>query len=148
MREIVFKAKTKMIVGTYNCGKDDGEWVIGHLYHDTGKYVICQFEFDRADYIGYEVDPETICQFIGIADKRGINIFESSIVKTKYFGKDAKNGINFSDYDIFKVVYHHCGFCLENENRRFSIPDSKELEVVGNAIDNPELLESCGGGTE
>ena len=29
MREILFKAKTKMIVGTYNCGKEDGEWSQG-----------------------------------------------------------------------------------------------------------------------
>ena len=68
MREILFKAKTKMIVGTYNCGKDDGEWVKGYLRCDCGKWLIYQFEFDRADQVAYEVDPETICQYTGFTD--------------------------------------------------------------------------------
>lgn len=145
MREILFKAKTKMIVGTYNCGKDDGEWVIGCLYCDVGKWVIRQFEFDRADYVSYEVDPETVCQYTGLTDKNGRKIFEGDICKTKFFGKDNGKSQNFNDYDIFKIVYKDGTYLLENRSRQFSasyIPDmcgSGAIEVVGNIFDNPEL---------
>ena len=83
MREILFRAKTKMIVGTYNCGKEDGEWVMGCLYHDVGKWIIRQFELDRADYVGYEVDPETICQYVDFDDKDGKKLISKGRMERK-----------------------------------------------------------------
>ena len=56
----LFRGKAKCIVGTYNFGKEDGEWVEGSLRCDCGKYTIFQFETDSADYIAYEVDPKTL----------------------------------------------------------------------------------------
>ena len=82
MREIVFKAKTKVIAGyDYNNGKDDGEWVKGYLYDDIGCWKIKQFEFDRADYVNYEIDPETICQYTGMTDINDAKIFEYDIIQ-------------------------------------------------------------------
>lgn len=61
----LFKAKTAKIVGTYNNDVEDGVWVHGSLRCDVGKYTIFQFETARADYVEYEIDPSTICQYIG-----------------------------------------------------------------------------------
>ncbi len=140
IREILFKAKTAMIVGTYNCGKDDGEWVIGHLYCDVGKWIIRQFEFDRADYVSYEVDPETVCQYIGLTDKNGKKIWENDIVETVYDGKLNPNYVVvWDEYELdfkatngkkhYKTNFEYLGCC-------------EEIVVIGNIFDNPVLLKS------
>lgn len=130
----LFRGKTKCIVGTYNFGKEDGEWVEGSLRCDCGKYTIFQFETDRADYIAYEVAPSTICQCIGHDDKNANLIFEYDIVKFK----------------------EHIGVVMWNEESasycvkvpRYVFPYffgtscfADKLEIVGNKFDNPELLE-------
>lgn len=75
----LFKAKTARIVDSFN-NAEDGIWVKGYLKCDTGKWEISQFEYDRADYVWYEVDPSTICQCTGLRDKNGKLIWENDIV--------------------------------------------------------------------
>lgn len=156
MREILFRAKTKMIVGTYNCGKEDGEWVMGCLYHDVGKWIIRQFELDRADYVGYEVDPETIGQCTGLDDREGRKIFEGDILEwtrkdivltsSAYFG-----GYHFGDK--VKVKNLESGFTLTAMKNNDDIPNiggninnydfwnmHRFLRIVGNIFDNPEMI--------
>jgi uncharacterized phage protein (TIGR01671 family) len=160
------KAKTKCIVDTYNFGKEDGEWVKGYLYCDTGKWVIKQFEYDRADYVCYEIDPSTICQCTGLPDKNGKKIWENDIVRLHQFlfdgseyekeilisieyitemlcfganlieAKEIKRYMGYEDEDIEKVVIPFNDF--------YGLHD-ESFEVIGNIFDNPELLE---GGTE
>ncbi len=90
-----------------------------------------------------KVIPETIGQFTGLLDKNGNKIFEDDIIKTKFYGKDTGNGVNFNDYDYFRVVYHEASFCIENATRRFVITSesAKRFEIIGNIYDNPELLK-------
>lgn len=131
MREILFRAKTKMIVGTYNCGKKDGEWVVGCLYCDVGKWIIRQFEFDRADYVSYEVDPETVCQYTGLKDKTDKKVFEGDILNVTYSDPQGE--------------CHHAENYLLDDLRNTSVIGwldyANELEVVGNIFDNPELMK-------
>lgn len=72
----LYKAKTAKIVSAYN-NAEDGVWVKGYLRCDTGKWTIYQFEFDRADYVFYEIDPDTICQCTGLKDKNNNLIWEN-----------------------------------------------------------------------
>ena len=137
MREILFKAKTEKIVRTYNNGLDDGVWVQGYLRCDCGMWLIYQFEYDRADQVAYEVNPETICQFTGRYDVNKKRIWENDIVK------------NIIDGDIYKCAWnsYNCEYELRNEKESFGLGyiNPHSYEVVGNAIDNPELLK---GGVE
>ena len=50
------RQKTKLEVGQNNCGKQDGVWVFGFYRDRVARPTISQFEFDRADYLDYEVD--------------------------------------------------------------------------------------------
>lgn len=138
MREILFRGKTKTIAGSpYNNGKADGEWVRGYLYNDVGCYKVRQFETDYADYIPYEVDPETVGQYTGIADKNGTKIFDGDIVKTKT-GRLCKvywfNSPNMCGWDLKPIE------CNNPAPSEYDLFLSQNLEVVGNIHDNPDLV--------
>lgn len=138
MREILFKAKTEMIVGTYNCGKEDGEWVQGYLRCDCGKWLIYQFETDRADQVAYEVNPDTICQYTGLTDKNGNKIWENDIIG-HYSEFNEKWYMGIVSYGEF-----NCSCCNGVYGWTFGdedIRDYSSYEVIGNTFDNPDLLK-------
>jgi len=138
----LFRGKAKCIVGTYNFGKEDGEWVEGSLRCDCGKYTIFQFETDSADYIAYEVDPLTICQCTGLKDKNGNLIWENDIV-AYWDSYSTENGLAEADC-IGKVVWDDETISFQVTNRlsaeSYEVLDD-ECSVLGNVFDNPELLE-------
>lgn len=151
-REILFRGKRV----------DNGEWVEGGYAKHDGKVFIVTWirynpdtrDWDIANYyednphynsLLIEVVPETVCQYTGLADKSGRNIFEGDIVKTSQYGVDDGKGHNFAGFDKFFVVFFEGSFCLENKWRRFNFRSSRENEIIGNIYDNPELLE---GGEE
>ena len=132
----LFKAKTARIVDTYN-NAEDGVWVKGSLKEDCGKYTIFQFEFDRADYVPYEVDPETICQCTGLKDKNGKLIWENDVVNC--MAEDCCGYIGWNESEAgfyFNTLLEDGGF---EEEHIYDYQDC--MEVIGNTIDNPELLE-------
>ena len=126
----LFKGKTAQIVGTYNNGVENGVWVHGNLRFNAGKYTIFQFEFERADYVEYEIDPDTICQCTGLKDKNGNLIWENDIINAISPNPDGELicvdsiVVNVIDYNLMLNLYY-----------------ADELECVGNIFDNPELLE-------
>ena len=134
MREILFKAKRK----------DNGEWVEGY-YLNIAKinHFICtgKIKLDGAlkGVIAtemYEIDPDTICQYTGLTDKNGKEIWENDICNT--FENDSKemlrNVVKFEDgcFKVFKK--HYLSMYLDRY-------EESDLKVVGNIFDNPELLE-------
>lgn len=139
----LFKGKTAQIVGTYNNGVENGVWVRGNLRLNAGKYTIFQFEFERADYVEYEIDPDTICQCTGLKDKNGNLIWENDIVKFDvYYYENLESSI------ISQIMWCNdlCALSLVVNDRgtRGTLGHlmdlNKEIEVIGNIFDNPELL--------
>ena len=128
----LYKAKTAKIVSAYN-NAEDGVWVKGYLRCDTGKWTIYQFEFDRADYVFYEIDPDTICQCTGLKDKKGKLIWENDIVVCRDFTEE-KYVIAWKQYEAC-FEYQQYGCSIMN----FEQLSGCEVEVVGNIFDNPEL---------
>ena len=128
MREILFRGKRT----------DNGEWVEGHYY--KAKY--CRTDDKLCDYITipymeqcnlpnshYIVNPETIGQYTGLADKNGTKIFEGDIVKRFWFGEMCIYQI---DYDNGLASF------IGRAGMKFTTfdYDSEEFEVIGNIYDN------------
>ena len=145
MREILFKGKKK----------DNGEWIEGYLFDDgmlgekrmfIGKLVIAPYEGpirDKWTVIanGFaEVDPDTICEYTGLTDKNGNRIWEDDICDRKEpYPEIVKmhNGDWTLDYSYScGKDYGYC-YC----NLGFYTVERKEVEVIGNIFDNPELID-------
>jgi len=126
MKEILFKAKTE----------ETREWIEGSLdlsgqtgfshviiTHDKTKSWNCKF-----------VDPETVCQFTGLSDKKGKKIFEGDILMV---GDDKPMVVGWSD--------KFASFVLNRDGWMYShwfgeSCDSENCEIIGNIFDDPELL--------
>jgi uncharacterized phage protein (TIGR01671 family) len=86
----------------------------------------------RIDGNGDFHESNTLCQFTGLLDKNGVEIYEGDIVNSTLFG-------------ICQVVYFKNAFITQSDDGSYS-RSSKYLhgdncEVIGNIYENPELLE-------
>lgn len=159
MREILFRAKRV----------DNGEWVEGFYSQlpkpSLGATIITNGDLcaeDVSDYIivnqckqhsifsngyplevveceYYEIDSETLCQYTGLTDKNGKRIWENDIVGAWSEGKHTIGRVK-RRVDGLYIIYpsyqkqEFWGLCPD-ENGKTTV------EVIGNILDNPELLQ-------
>lgn len=119
---------------------DNGEWVVGHFYEFMGKSYIFEPPFTSKD-LTYEVEPSTICQCTGLKDKNGKLIWENDVV-AYWDTYSTENGYAEADC-IGRVVWdaETISFQVTNRLSAESYEVLDECSVIGNTIDNPELLE-------
>lgn len=134
MRKIEFRGKPT----ENNTSYIEEEFVYGSLVIDSGKYYIVLSVNDnikRDDYEVYmiEVIPETIGQYTGLKDKNGKEIYEGDIV---YIMPEDERGIIRWDNETARYVVIYDNIISDFDNWY-----GKDLEVIGNEFDNPELLE-------
>ena len=127
MREILFKAKSENIDGTF-------DWVEGYLSKCDGKWTICDDEGT-----GCFVEEETICQYTGLTDKNGKKIWEDDIV----FVTDDNGCSGQIDTGIGDVIFLEGLWYIDGRvaNSLYDINNCFQIEVIGNIFDNAELLE-------
>ena len=129
MRKIKFRGKTK---------KSDN-WLYGNLVSDVrGDFsIVPPFEMSFQYCIcDYNVDNETIGQFIGMTDKNENEIYEGDIIKTD-------DGLDISGYYEVSYDIGTTGFICVGKDVHCPIGVIEELSdivVVGNIYDNKELL--------
>ena len=125
MREIIFRGKR-----LYN-----GEWVEGSLCttipSDENFYTISYFDFEGY-YIEEKVIPETVEQYTGLKDKNGKRIFEGDIVTMPRYGSGKHKSV---------VYFKNGKFAVNGSNYNFKDICPRNMEVIGNIHDNPELLK-------
>lgn len=135
MREILFKEKRI----------DNGEWVQGDLVHSVYKINdTCAGKYGSE--VGmHQVDTNTICQYTGLTDKNGKKIWENDIVVydnspynvycTPHTGNIAyRNGCLCFKYWLYGSI-NYMPFTAD-------VFFGSKCEVIGNTIDNPELLDN------
>lgn len=130
MREILFRGKVKY-------GEHAGEWIYGQFLLANNETPIMHISVDDGShpYGCNVVDLETVGQFTGLYDKNGTRIFEGDIVK---YG-DTIHQVVFEQRNntaYFGLVYSTI------ETLPFGhYQDLRQIEVIGNIHDNPDLLE-------
>lgn len=84
------------------------------------------------------IEEETICQCTGLKDKNGKLIWENDILSGHIDDEFPE------DEPRKRVVWHENGWCTNEPGcdyyEKLDDFDSENFEVIGNEIDNPELL--------
>lgn len=137
MRKILFRAKAinRDPDGNYRTSYQNGDWVYGLLSKIWSKYN--EAEMTNEDGVsGIEIDYETIGQYTGLDDKNGVPIFEGDIVMKRTYQGKKPFPVTFTD-GMF-----HCGWGggSSTATHGYTLAD-KQIEVIGNIYDNPELLK-------
>lgn len=142
MRDIKFRGRTQA-----------GKWVYGY-YNQTYTYEQGYRDCIFNHNVGFvEVLPETVCQFTGLRDKNGKEIYEGDILlwvaNTKIDPYENGQEVNRHFKRHLVVAWSpQCqgfGLCLPCE-AHIDSPDvcamaaADRMYIVGNIYDNPELL--------
>lgn len=111
---------------------DDNTWVKGYFYGECGNAYIIENRQEESMLnrnITYEVDPSTVCQFTGLKDREGNDIFEHDLL--------TRDGTV-----AYKVEYVNCGYAAlykDVDSLAFNLLVlSKSCRVYGNDLDRKE----------
>lgn len=140
MKEILFRAKRK----------DNGEWVEGGYFCEpyTDKEFIIRWNSFGLGYNEFiEIDPDTLCQYTGLTDKKGKKIWENDIVLLREEIQDYEwkavvkfgnpNGKYNWGWQLVPI-----GECdMNNDILLWIDMEIANCEVIGNIFDNEDLLE-------
>ena len=137
---------------------DNGEWVEGALFNGESHCIIGQeikfspYTEHECKIVGYEVDRDTICQCTGLNDKNGKLIWEGDIILFQrdnddcpFTNKDTKKRFGKVFYKGFRTTFAigmgKNGSGSINDDLWKYVQNGNRVEVIGSAIDNPELLD-------
>lgn len=152
MREILFRAKSI----------DNDEWIYGAFIPDLRESLygnkdcdgfIKPFGKTKEERLMVEIDRETVCQYTGLKDWDGKNVFEGDFICCDdrfhkvygivRFGR-AEN-ITTKGYNLgFYIEWQDDGANLWSEWQRNDIiywVEQDKCTVIGNIFDNKELLD-------
>lgn len=141
IRTIIFRGKRT----------DNGEWVERVVFPPANTLISYQHELiDGVNtFMDFCVLPDTVGQYTGLTDKNGKKIFDGDIVRY-----NQTDGAKWNGKTILctgKVVYNDktASFAVNSIDeigaKNYDYFPIKNIEVIGNIHDNPELLK---GGAE
>ena len=147
MREIKFRGKEI----------DTGKWVYGGLFKEPAPPQCFEKTLEDKYWIVYpnprympdwnlpyemvrtDIEKETIGQYTGLKDKNGKEIYEGDIVSFN-LKSDSEGQPNIAGYIEYQTTFS--GYRIMSFKGSFALDyNIKDIEVIGNIYDNPELLE-------
>ena len=147
MREILFRGQTRR-KGEKVCVDGtpvDSNWVYGGIFpnNDGGDFAIIYQQ--EPEIKKFSVYSDTVGQYTGLIDRRGMKIFEGDIVE---YEDEAPGQYEYHDSLIInrgEIRYSEGCFYWTNAVNA-NLQDSvykgvADCEVIGNIWDNPELLK-------
>lgn len=156
MKTIKFRGKSK----------ESNEWVYGFYYEipaplkcigkqdDPKGYIVMKNPNAVNDWgmpiqmVAVEVDKETVCQYTGLKDIKGIEVYGGDIIPF-HLDSNVKGVVKFGEYTDWncKRPTQHIGFYVDftGEHKRINRKDLgywvEVSYVIGNIYDNQELLK-------
>lgn len=104
---------------------NSGEWVVGDLLHRITDTCIAVKDMD--DIVYYPVDPATVCQFTGLKDENGVELYEGDYIQI------------FDEVRLIEYNPVACSFILQETPIRpiiaLDILEHYAFEIVGNIFD-------------
>lgn len=132
MREILFRGKRS----------DNENWICGSFHKRLNETFIIPLPIITSQS---KVIPETVGQYTGLTDKNGKKIFEGDIVEGHCHSRwrhDLQRCEVAYGRDGFEAR-HHVKSGEEHFYYTYKVLFSKDVVVIGNIHDNPELLQEA-----
>ena len=127
MREILFRGWWPLT----------GEWLYGNLTHYSDNYKCIRDSHMGGP--GWQVDENSVGQYVGQTDKKNKKIFEGDIV---VLGNHGSRPLVVKFIDFSWQCVSEIG---DTQYRHRIEGDSSMYEVIGNIYENKEILEAYNG---
>lgn len=134
MRKIFFRAKLAKQELVYGKLLEKGSWVYGWYYQYANNHRII-LPNQQQSQICLDVEPETVGQFTGFTDCKGVDVYEGDILAiTLENGKVDYRPVVFNA-GVFCLYFSKYGACTPLKDHDVTT----KWEIVGTIADNPEL---------